>query len=61
VSRLSERRLTFGHVQLYIEPRDAWVGVFVGQLAVYVLPLPFVVIRWDRRVADRMAAKAVAR
>ena len=44
----SSRRLRLGRVQLYIEPRDAWVGVYVDPKAVYVCPLPFVVVRWSR-------------
>jgi hypothetical protein len=40
-------------VQVYIEPRDAWVGVFVAVGAVYVCLLPFVVIRVDRGVTSR--------
>jgi hypothetical protein len=41
-------------IRIYLEPRDCWVGVYVAPKAVYVCPLPFLVIRWDRR------AKAVA-
>lgn len=36
-------------IALYLEPRDAWIGVYVGPNAIYVCPLPFVVIRWTRR------------
>lgn len=35
-------------LRVYLEPRDAWIGVYVAPAAVYVCPLPFVVIRWDR-------------
>jgi hypothetical protein len=35
-------------LQLYVEPRDAWVGVYVAPNAVYVCPLPFLVVRWSR-------------
>lgn len=45
---LSDHRLSFRRIQLYIEPRDAWVGVYVDPKAVYVCPLPFVVVRWTR-------------
>ena len=31
-----------------VEPRDAWVGVYVAVDAVYVCALPFVVARWSR-------------
>lgn len=41
-------RLTLGRLQLYIEPRDAWVGVYVAPNAVYVLLLPFLVLRWAK-------------
>lgn len=43
------KRLTLGRVQLYIEPRDAWVGVYVAPDAVYVCPVPFVVVKVARR------------
>lgn len=46
---LGERRIRAGRFSLYIEPRDAWIGVFVAPTAVYVLPIPFVVFRWDRK------------
>lgn len=35
-------------VRVYLEPRDAWIGAYVAPDAVYVCPLPFVVIRFDR-------------
>lgn len=38
----------FWRLRLYIEPRDAWVGAFVAPHAVYVCPVPCVVIRWQR-------------
>lgn len=47
--RYSIGRLRIGRVQLYIEPRDIWIGVYVAPNAIYVCPLPLVVIRWDRR------------
>lgn len=45
---LSNRRVHLGRIQLYIEPRDAWVGVYVDPKAVYLCPLPFIVVRWSR-------------
>jgi hypothetical protein len=45
---LSDRRLRLGRLQVYIEPRDAWIGVYVAPDAVYVLLLPFLVLRWAR-------------
>lgn len=44
------RHLTLarGRIRLYIEPRDVRVGVYVSEDAVYVCPLPMLVIRWWR-------------
>lgn len=42
------KRLTFGRLSVYLEPRDVWVGVYVAEGAVYVLPLPFCVFKWQR-------------
>lgn len=41
-------RLKLGRLQIYIEPRDVWVGVYVAPNAVYVLLVPFLVLRWTR-------------
>ena len=41
-------RLQRGRLAIYFEPRDIWVGVYVAYTAVYVCPLPMVVIRWTR-------------
>lgn len=39
-----------GHpINIYIEPRDRWIGYFRGDDYHYVCPLPCVVIRWGRR------------
>lgn len=46
--RVASRRLRLGRLAVYVQPRDLWVGAFVGLDAVYVCPLPTVVIRWDR-------------
>lgn len=49
---LSDRRLNLGtRVQLYLDWRDLWVGVYVAHdgTAVYVCLLPCVVLRWRRR------------
>ena len=35
-----------GRLRVYLERRDAWIGCYVANDAVYVCPLPFVVIRW---------------
>lgn len=37
-----------GRVELYIEPRDLWIGAFVAADAVYVCLLPCCVIRISR-------------
>jgi hypothetical protein len=50
--KLSDHRVTLGRVQLYIEPRDAWIGVYIAPRATFVCPLPFVVLRWDRHRHD---------
>ncbi len=43
------KRLHLGRrVQLYIEPRDVWMGVYVAPDAVYVCLLPMVVVRVAR-------------
>lgn len=36
-------------LRIYLEPRDAWIGVYVAPGAIYVCLLPFVVIRWRRQ------------
>lgn len=41
-------RLFRGRLNIYIEPRDAWIGAYVAEDYVYVCPLPFVVLRFDR-------------
>lgn len=35
-------------LSVYVEPRDAWVGAYIAEKAVYVCPVPFLVIRWQR-------------
>jgi hypothetical protein len=46
---MTTRRLRLGRAQFYIEPRDAWIGVYVDPKAIYVCPLPFFVFRWSTR------------
>ena len=36
-------------LRVYLEPRDAWVGIYFGPEVTYVCPLPFLVIRWVRK------------
>lgn len=43
------RRLSLGRLQLYAEPRDAWIGAYIAAEAIYICLLPFLVIRWRRR------------
>lgn len=43
------KRLTVGRLQVYVEPRDIWVGVYVAETAVYVCPLPLIVLKWSRK------------
>ena len=31
--------------QIYIEPRDWWVGLYISDVALYVCPLPCIVIK----------------
>lgn len=35
-------------MRIYFEPRDLWVGAYIARDAVYVCPLPTLVIRWAR-------------
>lgn len=45
---MSTRRFRWRRLSVYVEPRDVWVGVYVAPTAVYVCPLPLLVIKWDR-------------
>lgn len=47
--RLSDRRIRLlrGRLQLYIEPRDWWVGLFIGEDHLYFAAATLVV-RWER-------------
>lgn len=49
---VSARRLRFGRLQVYVQPRDIWVGTYVDPKAFYVCPLPMLVLRWDRHEHD---------
>lgn len=46
---MADLRLHLGRLAIYLEPRDIWIGVYVAPTAVYVCPLPLLVLRWDRR------------
>jgi hypothetical protein len=39
----------YSRLRIYVEPRDAWVGAYIAEHAVFVCPLPFLVIRWRRK------------
>jgi hypothetical protein len=32
-------------VEVLVDPRDAWVGAYLGEAAAYLCPLPFLVLR----------------
>jgi hypothetical protein len=50
VSRdLSTRLFRCGRFSVVFEPRDAWVGGYVGPKAVYVVLVPCVAFRWARQ------------
>lgn len=49
--KISSRRLAVGSMSFYIEPRDAWVGLYVAPDALYVCPLPFFVVKIRRSVS----------
>lgn len=40
--------LSAGRFAVYFQPRDLWVGVYVAEPAVYVCPIPCLVVRWSR-------------
>jgi hypothetical protein len=35
-------------LRLVFEPRDLWLGVFIGKDAVYVCLIPCLPLRWSR-------------
>jgi hypothetical protein len=41
-----------GRAEVYLEPRDAWVGAYVAPDAVFLCPVPFLVIRVSRGRSD---------
>ena len=46
---LSTALLHWGRFWIVFEPRDIWVGVFVARKAVYVCPVPCLVVKWERK------------
>jgi hypothetical protein len=49
--KLSDHRLRLGRLAVYVEPIDLWVGVYLADDAIYVCPVPTVVLRWSRTTA----------
>lgn len=45
---LAARRLRLGRLTVHLQPRDLWIGAYLARDAVYVCPLPTVVITWRR-------------
>jgi hypothetical protein len=45
---IAAQRLTIGKLSIYVEPRDLWVGAFIAPTAVYVCPVPMLVLKWSR-------------
>lgn len=41
-------RMRWRRVSVYVEPRDLWIGVYIARQAVYVCPLPTLVLKWTR-------------
>ena len=37
-----------GRIKIYIEPCDMWIGAYFAPDAIYICPVPFLVIRWAR-------------
>jgi hypothetical protein len=54
---LSTRLARFGRLSLVFEPRDIWVGVFIGPAAVYA-GIPFLVLRWERQQRPALVKEA---
>lgn len=50
------KRLHIGPLSIYIDPRDIWVGIYIAKPAVYVCPLPMLVIKWNKRTTGYLAA-----
>lgn len=42
-------RMSVGRWQVYLEPRDLWIGVYIAEQAVYVVPVPTLVARYTRK------------
>jgi hypothetical protein len=44
--RVDGRLWLGGHLVVYVEPRDAWRGLFFGEQGIYWCPLPLLVVKW---------------
>ncbi len=42
-------RVAAAGMKLIFEPRDLWVGVYLGSEHIYVCPLPCIVLRFPRK------------
>lgn len=49
---MTKHRIRIGRMSVYVEPRDIWVGVYIAPNAVYVCPVPLLVIKWDRKCGE---------
>lgn len=45
---LSTRLLKAGRLSLVFEPRDIWLGLYIGPDAIYLTLIPCLPIRWAR-------------
>ena len=45
---LSTRLLKCGRLSLVFEPRDLWLGLYIGPDAIYITLIPCLPIRWAR-------------
>ena len=45
---LSTRLVKAGRFSVVFEPRDLWLGLFIGPDAIYLTILPCLPIRWAR-------------
>jgi hypothetical protein len=46
---LTTRLLRWGRLSLVLEPRDIWIGLYVGSDAIYLTLIPCLPIRWARK------------
>lgn len=46
---LSTRLLRLGRLSLVFEPRDIWLGLYIGPDAIYLTLIPCLPLRWARK------------